>query len=212
MATKDINNDINAALDKLEAKIDEFSNKASEEIKTTGKVSKETNDAITKLGEQQREQAERLIRIEQAQVKGSGGNHDEVVGDSWGEQVVKSAAYESFQKGSKHLRLEIKAVFGHADLAAGMAPALRLPGIMTPLQRSLLVESLFNAVPTTAYAIEWLRETGFVNNAAETAEKALKPESNLTFDMQNTTIKTVAHWTRITRQLAADLPTLRAYI
>ena len=77
---------------------------------------------------------------------------------------------------------------------------------------SLTIESLYSPIATTSNAIEYMREATFVNNAAEVAEGAAKPESDVTFSLVNTPVATVAHWIRITRQLAMDNAALVAYV
>ena len=52
----------------------------------------------------------------------------------------------------------------------------------------------------------------FTNAAAEVAEGAIKPQSSLTFTTGTMPVSTVAHWIKITRQLAMDNAALAAYI
>ena len=55
-------------------------------------------------------------------------------------------------------------------------------------------------------------KTHFTNNAAEAAEGAQKAESSLTWTLVNMPVSTVAHWIKISKQLAADAPALAAYV
>ena len=92
-----------------------------------------------------------------------------------------------------------------------MAPD-RKPGIVPGAFQMLTLESLFNALPTSSNAIEFTKEASFTNSAAETAEGGAKPESALTWSLVNMPISTVAHWIKISRQLAMDNAALAAYV
>jgi HK97 family phage major capsid protein len=74
------------------------------------------------------------------------------------------------------------------------------------------MESLIAGVPTTSNAIEFTKENAFTNNAAEAAEGSAKAESAITFTLVSMPISTVAHWIKISRQLAADNAALAAYV
>lgn len=67
-------------------------------------------------------------------------------------------------------------------------------------------------MPVTGDLIPLLRESAYDIMADEVAEGAVKPESNLTFGVENITISVVAHWVRVTKQLLDDMPALASYI
>lgn len=98
--------------------------------------------------------------------------------------------------------------------------ATRLPGIIAPVNRRLMVRDLLPQLPTTSNVVEYVRELLFTNNAgpqgggsspAET-EGQLKPESGLTFELANAIIKTIGHWIPVSKQVMSDAPFLAAYI
>ena len=57
-----------------------------------------------------------------------------------------------------------------------------------------------------------MREKTFTNGAATVAEAAMKPSSSFEFELKQTPVQVIAHWTKITRQLADDAPALQAFI
>jgi HK97 family phage major capsid protein len=200
------------SVDGIEAKLQAMSDKADGELKTLGQVSADTKTAIDNLGNQQRELAERMLAMEQ---KGTAGP---VAGDSdqsWGAQLIGSKEYKEKQAGFANrikigsVGLEIKNTLTGSD--ATVAPD-RKPGIVPGASQVLTLESLYNSVPTSSNAIEFTKENVFTNAAAETAEGGLKPESSLTWTLVNMPVSTVAHWIKISRQLAADAPSLAAYV
>jgi HK97 family phage major capsid protein len=195
-------------LEGIEAKLKQFSDKAEGELKELGKVSADTKTAIDNLGTQQRELADRLVQLEQ---KGAGGGEPEGKADeSWGAQVVKAEAFKSFVGGStQKARVEVKNTLTGSD--STVAPD-RKPGIVPGASQMLTIESLLASAPTASNAVEYTKETSFTNNAAETAEGAAKPESSLTWTLVNQPVSTVAHWIKISRQLAMDNAALAAYV
>ena len=65
---------------------------------------------------------------------------------------------------------------------------------------------------TTSNAFEFTRENVFTNSAAETAEGATKPESSVTFTLQNVPIRTIAHFLKLSKQVLEDSAALESYI
>ena len=61
-------------------------------------------------------------------------------------------------------------------------------------------------------ALEYVKETGFTNNAGMVAEGAKKPESSMKFDLVSTTAKVVAHYMKASRQILSDASQLASLI
>jgi HK97 family phage major capsid protein len=60
--------------------------------------------------------------------------------------------------------------------------------------------------------LEYVKETGFTNAAAATAEAAAKPESTLKFDFMSTSAKVIAHFMKASRQVLDDISQLKSII
>ena len=89
--------------------------------------------------------------------------------------------------------------------------------IVVPPKRTKRVRDLFPVRTTTSTVIEYFRMTGFTNNATPVAERdgsafGLKPQSSMTFEGVQTSVKTLAHWEAAHRNVLADEPQLRAII
>lgn len=195
------------ALDSVEAKLTAMSEKADGEMKTLGKVSTDTKTALEGIGTQQRELADRLTSLEQ---KGVMKPEGEKAGEGWGEQFTKSDSYKAFQSGAtQKARIEVKNTLTGTD--ANVAPD-RIAGIVPGASNILTIESLYASIPTTSNAIEFTKEASFTNSAAEAAEGASKAESAITWSLVNQPVSTVAHWIKISRQLAMDNTALAAYV
>ena len=195
------------SLEKLEGTLAAMSAKADGELATVGKVSADTKTAMEALGVQQREFADRLLQLEQ---KGLTQSPAEKTDESWGAQLVKSDRYAAFAGGqTQKLRVEVKNTLTGSD--ATVAPD-RKPGIVAGAFLPFSMEALLPSTTTTSNAIEFTKEASFTNSAAEAAEGAQKGESALTWTLVNMPVSTVAHWIKISKQLAADNTALAAYV
>lgn len=195
------------SLEKVEHNLAAMSEKADGEMKSLGKVSADTKAALESIGTQQREFADRLSALEQ---KGALRPEGEKAEDGWGAQFVKSDSYKAFQSGAQQkARIEVKNTLTGDDTT--VAPDRR-PGIVPGATNRLTIESLYSHIPTTSNAIEFTKEASFTNSAAEAAEAAAKAESALTWSLVNQPVSTVAHWIKISRQLAMDNTALAAYV
>jgi HK97 family phage major capsid protein len=196
------------ALDQVESKLKTMSEKADGEMKTLGKVSTDTKAAIDTIGIEQRTLADRMLQLEQ---KSSAPSDTEVKDESIGAQFIKNAQYTTFLKQERRggMRLELKNTVTN-DIGATFSE--RRPGIVEGAFRVFTIEDLLTSIPTSAPAIDWVRENVFTNAAAETAEGVQKPQSSITFTPGTMPISTIAHFIKITRQLAMDNAALAAYI
>lgn len=194
-------------LEGIETKLAQQSEKADGELKTLGKVTADTKTALDNIGTQQRELADRLLVLEQ---KGATPAAAEEGSESWGKQLIKANGYQSFLGGQQQkCRVEVKNTLTGSD--ANVAPDRRA-GIVPGAFNMLTIESLYAHVPTSSNAIEFTKEASFTNSAAEAAEGAAKAESALTWSLVNMPVSTVAHWIKISRQLAMDNRALAAYV
>ena len=203
-------------LDKIENGLGEQIKKAEGELATLGKVSKETGDALEKLGQKQLEQAERLASLEQSK---SIRKEAEPVDQSWGGLMIKDSKWKSWCEGSQSkVRFELNPTLKNTiigDATIGGVEVVRpdrLVNVIPGPFRILLLEKYLNAADTVSNAIEYTREIAFTNNAAETPEGAIKPQTDITFALVNQPVSTVAHWIKISRQLSKDAPALVAYV
>ena len=195
------------ALDGLEGKLKAWDEKATGELATLGKVSADTKTALDTLGTQQRELADRLLGLEQKGLVPPKG--DEPL-TSWGAQFVKAASFGDFVAGRlQKMRVEVKNTITNA---VGNTFSDRRPGVVGGAFREFTLEQLLTSLPTTSNAVDYVRENVFTNAAAETAEGGTKPESSITTTLVTEPVATVAHWLKISRQLANDNPALATYI
>lgn len=137
---------------------------------------------------------------------------------SLGAQFVESdafkKAYESGdlrRKGGRiSLDIETKAIVT-ANTGAGVI-ADRQPGIITPPQRRLTIRDLVAPGRTASNMITYMKETGFTNNAAPTAEGVRKPESTMTLAQSTAPVVKIPHFMKASTEILDDFPALQSYI
>lgn len=201
--------DLKQALSGLDA-IDKRIGEMQEAMKKREASQEEVTKKVAELGEAQLKFSRQLLELQQKAQKPDGAEANHTFGDL----VTKSDSYKGFL--SNHANMK----FVHANKADGdpiKSPAAhlmpyRVPGIQALEQRELVIESLFPKVPVSTNSVEYVKEKSFTNGAATVAEGAKKPYSTLETEAAQTPVQVVAHWTRITRQLADDAAALSAFI
>ena len=190
-------------------------------IDTDSKASVEAVKAeMKKLGEEQLKFAKELAALQQSAVD---ADAQAVAVKSVGQQFVDSASYKAFSadasndRGARHT-ISLKndtpttSVVGTGITRTTLAQPTQLAGIYGAPDLPLLIENLIPHIPVQSSSVEYLKNSAFTNNAGVVAEGAAKPESTFGFALATANIVTVAHWTKITEQLAADAPAVAAYI
>ncbi|MBP0439592.1 phage major capsid protein [Tianweitania sediminis] len=189
------------------------------EVKNLGKVTDETKQKADEALVKHNEISARLTEIEQKLVSGSGDKGEKK--KSIGEVVTDHDDFKAFVKsgGKGRISIPVKAIISalttDADGSAGdLIVPDRRPGIIAPPQVQLTVRNLITPGETASNAIQYVKETGFTNNAATVPETtgALKPQSEIKFDIVTSPVTTIAHWVLATKQILDDVPQLRSYI
>lgn len=206
------------ALAKRDAEIKAFAEKASQEIKDHGRVLDETKTMLEGLSASGLKFQDRLQDLEQKLARRFSAN-DPADFKSIGEQLTDTDGFKSLsenQRGVSRLRLKAVANITSATTGTGgVGDAIqphRVPGIVAGPDRPFMVRDLIMPGRTDSNSIEYVRESGYQNMAAAVAEGGNKPQSDLSFDLVTTTVKTIAHWFRASKQVLADVPLLQSYI
>lgn len=129
-----------------------------------------------------------------------------VTADDGMKQFLASAAMGG--KGSHSVKVRAALTGGRDN---GL-PSVQHIGLVQAAQQRLTVRDLLMPGRTESASVEFVRETGYTNNANTVAEGAQKPESQLTFEAVSAPVATIAHWVQATRQVLADVPMLESYI
>lgn len=93
-----------------------------------------------------------------------------------------------------------------------LVPVDRQAGIVVPPERRMTIRDLLTRGRTSSNAIQFVRETGFTNNAAPVSEGETKPESTVTFELDSENVATIAHFMVASKQILDDAPALQSHI
>jgi len=213
--------DIKAKFDKAIDETKELAQKAIREAESTGRVATATkelaDESLLKLNALQ----EQVSAFEQKLSRQRGGDGD-AQPKSIGEMFVESEGFKSFQgsgfsKNAGGADIQLKATLTSltTDAAGSVGDAIqttRLPGILPLPQRRLTVRDLLSQGRMDGQSLEYVKETGFANNAAPVAEGAAKPSSDIKLDLVTTSAKVIAHWMKASKQVLSDVSQLRSII
>ena len=210
--------EINANLKKVGDDLKAFAEQSQKEIKRTGEMHAETKASVDELLVKQGELNARLQAAEQA-IADAGSVSGADAPKSMGQIVAQSDEFEanadriSRAKGSFSVPVQA-ALTTSTDSAGDLIEPTRVPGINSLPERRLTIRDLLNWGPTASNSIEYVRETGFTNNADVVSENPTnpKPESDLVFDLASAPVATIAHWVHASRQVLSDASMLQAYI
>ncbi len=221
---------VQGEMNRILSEVKGFAERAGAEVKANGDLTKATkekvDEALLKFGEtatKLQEAGDRLTDIEQKLARR--GSPEAPDGPrTLGQAVIESDTFKSggMTSGSRmalRVKLDRKDITSaNATVGTGRSPGTSLtpsdrqPGIVTPPQRRMTIRDLLMPGETSAGNIEYVVETGFTNNAGMVAETTTKPKSDITFDLRNAAVRTLAHIFKASRQIMDDAPALRSYI
>ncbi|HKS13899.1 MAG TPA: phage major capsid protein, partial [Pseudomonas sp.] len=175
------------------------------QAETRGKV----DELLLKQGELQ-------ARMQDAEQKlvNAGKKHEPEVQQSAGQLVSAKMAEEgvtSTFRGSRRVEVPRAAITSAPDSGGSLVQTERVGVILAP-QRRLTIRDLVAPGNTDSNAVEYVRETGFTNNAAIVGEGMAKPYSDLKFALENANVRTIAHLFKGSRQILDDASALQSYI
>lgn len=179
-------------------------------------------EEIKTLKEEQSKLSKQLFELQQKS-SFAAAPQEKTVAKTLGQQFVESKEYQNFRLGQTG---RVRVVLSEGDSQTSTqtptnapiatpingVPKDRQAGIIAAPSLAAEVGNLLNSGETASNMIEYLKEKSEIIGAAETAEGAQKPYSSFEFETTNAPVRTIAHFTRITRQLADDLPALAAFI
>ncbi|UHS56840.1 phage major capsid protein [Agrobacterium vaccinii] len=196
----------------------DFTSKLAANGEVSAELKEKTDKALSELGDV----TTRLSDMEKraARERDNGGEEQK----SLGQMVIESADFLSGKltgstRGSMSVKAD-RAAITTANTTVGtgrspgtsLVPGARVPGIFGLPERQMTIRDLILPGQTASNAVEYVKETGYTNNAAPVAETTAKPYSDITFDMASAPVRTLAHLFKASRQILDDAPALRSYI
>jgi HK97 family phage major capsid protein len=193
----------------------------AEAVQKTGQLGTETRAKVDDLLMKQGELLASVQTTQQALAKleanGAGGD---VQHQSLGRQFVGSDDYKAFAakttprgRVDMTVKAAITSLTTDADGSAGdLVQTTRVPGVLALPQRRMTVRDLIMPGTMDGSMLEYVKETGFTNNAAPVAEGIKKAESSMKFDLISTGAKVIAHFVKASRQILSDASQLASLI
>jgi HK97 family phage major capsid protein len=119
------------------------------------------------------------------------------------------AAFPQYYAGNA--MMEMKSIVGNTDLR-NVLSVERLQQIINNPLRAQRVRDLLPTIITSASLIEFIRELSYTIGADTQVEGEAKAESSFEFVDAQYSMKTIAHWLPIPKQLLDDIGGLRSYL
>lgn len=206
--------EFNATLKGIGDQIKAQAEATEKQIKASGEMNAETRAKVDELLTKQGEVSARMQEAEQKLVNASRAPADrEEPQKSVGALVVGSEEMQGMNssfRGSRRVSVPRAAIT--TATSGALTTADRQPGIIAPPQRRLTIRDLVAPGSTQTQSIEYVRESGFTNNARTVAENTAKPYSDITFELATANVRTIAHLFKASRQMLDDAPALQSYI
>jgi HK97 family phage major capsid protein len=198
--------------------VKEIAEKAIAEAQASGKISGEVKEKADEALLKMNGLAEQLAEVEQklARKNDAGADRPKTMGEQFVENEKVKAFLDQAQPRGR-VDFQTKATLTSATTAAAgsvgdaIFPTIQ-PGILPLAQRRMTVRDLLSQGQMDGNALEYVKETGFTNNAGMVAEGGAKPQSDIQLDLITTTAKVIAHYMKASRQVLDDVSQLRSTI
>jgi HK97 family phage major capsid protein len=205
------------AFDSVKAIAEEALGKVKAGETLTASIKEKADEALTKLN-QLGAVKEQIASLEQKMLEGGGGQPEKR--KSMGEIFAEDARVKEFlghanPRGRIDVQTKATLTSLTTDAAGSVGDAIantRLPGILPLPQRRMTVRDLLSQGQMDGNTLEYVKETGFTNNAAMVAEGSAKPGSDIKLELVSTSAKVIAHWMKASRQVLSDIAQLRSII
>ncbi|MFJ5297491.1 phage major capsid protein [Pseudomonas sp. NPDC088368] len=192
-----------------------YAERTEKEIKASGEMQLETRAKVDELLTKQGELQARMLDAEQKLVNANSSGARADRQQSAGELVVASEQMQGFNssvRGSRRVSVPRAAITSVPASGGSLVAPDRRQEIVMPPERRLTIRDLIAPGTTTSNSYEYVRETGFTNNAKPVAENTAKPYSDITFELVNAPVRTLAHLFKASRQILDDSAALQSYI
>lgn len=185
----------------------------------------QAGEALTKAAKELADQAlagfnEAKTRLDEIEQKMARKGDERTERKSFGQLATdgNEDAIKELSSRRGRVSIDVKAIISSlttdADGSAGDLIVPQRLGMVAPVVRRMTVRDLLTPGRTSSNALQYPRETGFTNSAATVTETAgtAKAQSEIKFDIETSSVTTIAHWMLATKQILDDVPMLQSYI
>ena len=192
----------------IDSKIEKSNNEVVDNVvvKANEIVKSEVSEMATKLNE-------RLDAIEVANKK-QFESKKRMSFKSALKEAFEGGAIENLAKGnSRSASFEIKAdMTTGADFTGEVIPADRVPGYKFDPTRPTHIRQLLAQGSTQSDVVRFVKESGYSNGAAATAEGATLTQSDFDMTAADANVRKIGTYFRISEEMLADTPQLTSYL
>lgn len=220
--------DIATALNTKSAEIKNAQDAIAKEVKEFGEANAETKAALETHQKDFAELKDLFGKMDDAlkemQKKAHAYDQANPIVKSMGALVTESVQFKSaFESGARSMApvtLDRKDISGVAASAGALVRPDRDPTVYQNPTRPTRIRDLIPSVPTSSNAVEFMRENVFTNNAGPqgtvagvgAGELATKSKSDITYELIQKPVSTIAHHVIASRQVLSDAPMLQGLI
>lgn len=205
---------LNASIKDIGDLVKTQAEKANKEVQLLGEMSAETRASVDTILTQQGELQARLQAAEQKMLNAGKDDEQEefqsagnIVAAKLSEQGVTSAF-----NGKTRIQMPRSAITSVGGSGDALVAPDRRPGIIGIPEQALTIRDLIAPGTTASNMIQYVKETGFTNNAAPVAEGAAKPYSDIAFALENASVQVIAHLMKASRQILDDASAMASFI
>jgi HK97 family phage major capsid protein len=207
--------EIKKALDAVSDQVKEQGEKALAEAQRGIKMSEGVKETVDELLTEQGKFKAQLLELEQKAARKAGEGQEQGA-KSIGYQVIESAdaqarLQEAKRKGGR-VNFDVKAITSASSSAGQAVYPDNRPGVLMIPNRRLTVRDLLAPGRTNSNLVNYIKETGFTNNAATLGEGVRKPESGLSYTVTPAQVRKIAHFIKATTEILDDFPALQSMI
>ncbi|MCG3743090.1 phage major capsid protein [Vibrio cincinnatiensis] len=187
---------------------------ANKEVARLGEMSAQTRASVDEILTKQGELQARLQEAEQKMLNAGKENGEEEfrsAGNIVAEKLSAEGVASNF-RGQTRIQMPRSAITSATGSGGGLVAPDRRAGIIAIPERQMTIRDLIAPGTTTSNMVQYVKETGFTNNAAPVAENTAKPYSDITFSMENASVQTIAHLMKASRQILDDASALASFI
>lgn len=216
--------EVKSELERINSDVNKKAEEAQNEAKKAGALSAETKVSVDQLLQAQgglKQAVDKLekkiedldstnLDIEQRLSNRRGGGQGNAR-QTLGTAVSNHEGVKGFVKGTMTFTVQNAITSGSASAGTLKVPQRDTEIVGLP-RRQFFVRDLLSRNTTTSDLIQYAKLRLRALNAAVVAEGALKPESNLEWELAEAPVRTIAHWIHVARQTMDDIPQLEGEI
>ena len=203
-----MNEELKGQIDGISKSIDAKIEKSNSDV--VNNVVEKANEMVSGMATQLNE---RLDAMEVASKK-QFNSQKKVTFKSALQEALDNGAVEGIAKGnSRSASFELKAdmTIG-ADFTGEVIPADRVPGYKFDPTRPVHVRQLLATGSTQSDVVRYVKESGYSNGAAATAEGTTLGQSDFDMTAADANVRKIGTYFRISEEMLADTPQLTSYL